>query len=150
MSTQRTRWVGVIALVALLAGAGLAGADLPIPVFRNRPLILHLEGTMAADRTTAARTGFTTVSFDVVGREPAQRYWLGVDKVYPLGDYPRLGKDILDDLYMYDPTFFVVGPPDLVTQFVNVAPDARVVLEALANGTSRTFYLRRVGVADDR
>ncbi len=137
----------IIALASLLAGAALAHADLPIPVLRTRPLILRLEGTMAAERATAARTGFATVSFAVGGHEPARRYWLGVDAVQPLGDYPRLGKDILDDLRMYDPTFFVFGPPDLVARFLGVEPTTRVTLEALANGSSRTFYLRRVDTA---
>jgi hypothetical protein len=105
---------------------------------------------MAAERATAARTGFATVSFAVTGREPDLRYWLGVEEVHPLGDYPRLGKDILDDLRMYDPTFFVVGPPDLVARFLDVAPATRVTLEALTNGTSRTFYLRRVDAGDGR
>jgi hypothetical protein len=133
-----------VVLVTLLAGAALARADLPIPVLRTRPLILRLEGTMAAERTAAARTGFAAVSFAVAGREPARRYWLGVDKAQPLGDYPRLGKDILDDLRMYDPTFFVFGPPDLVARFLGVEPATHVTLEALANGSSRAFYLRRV------
>jgi hypothetical protein len=140
----------IMALAPLLAAATLAHADLPIPVLRTRPLILHLEGTMAAERATAARTGFATVSFAVTGREPDLRYWLGVEDVYPLGDYPRLGKDILDDVRMYDPTYFVVGPPDLVARFLAVAPATRVTLEALTNGTSRTFYLRRVDTGDVR
>jgi hypothetical protein len=133
-----------IALVSMLVAAVLAHADLPIPVLRTRPLILHLEGTMAAERTAAARSGFTTVSFAVTGGEPQRRRWLGVEEVYPLGDYPRLGKDILDDLRMYDPTFFVMGPPDLVARFIDVEPATRVTLEALTNGGSRTFYLSRV------
>jgi hypothetical protein len=140
----------IMALASLLAAATLAHADLQIPVLRTRPLILHLEGTMAAERATAARTGFATVSFAVTGREPDRRYWLGVEEVYPLGDYPRLGKDILDDVRMYDPTYFVVGPPDLVARFLAVVPATRVTLEALTNGTSRTFYLRRVDTGDGR
>jgi hypothetical protein len=140
----------LMALVPLLAAAALAHADLQIPVLRTRPLILHLEGTMTAERATAARSGFATVSFAVTGREPHREYWLGVDEVHPLGDYPRLGKDILEDVRMYDPTYFVVGPPDLVARFLAVAPATRVTLEALTNGTSRTFYLRRVDAGDGR
>jgi len=139
-----------VALLSLLVAAALAHADLSIPVFRTRPLILHLEGTMAAERAAAARSGFTTVSFAVTGGEPHRQRWLGVEKVYPLGDYPRLGKDILDDLRMYDPTFFVMGPPDLVARFLDVQPATRVTLEALTSGGSRTFYLSRVDVAGDR
>jgi hypothetical protein len=140
----------IVTLVLLLVGASLVRADPPAPVLRLRPLILHLTGTMAADRATAARAGFTTLSFAVKGREPDLRRWLGVEDVYPLGDYPRLGKDILDDVHMYEPTFFVVGSPELVAQFLAVAPATRVVLEALTNLGSRTFYLRRVEAADGR
>ena len=142
------RWMRLVALVVLVVAAPAAVADVQIPVLRTRPLILHLEGTIAADRAAAARAGFTTVSFAVVGRDPAERFWLGVDRVYPLGDYPRLGKDILDDVHMYDPTYFLVGPPDLVARFTSIAPPSRVVLEGLANGSGRTFYLSKV-VSDD-
>src|SRR5262245_28230465 len=137
-----------LTIALLLVGASLVQADTPAPVWRTRPLILHLAGTMAADRTAAARIGFTTVSFAVKGREPDLRRWLGVEDVYPLGDYPRLGKDILDDVHMYEPTFFVVGAPDLVARFLAVAPGTHVVLEALTNLSSRTFYLRRVEAAE--
>jgi hypothetical protein len=137
----------MLALAPLLVAAALAHADL---VLRTRPLILHLEGTLATERATAARSGFTTVSFAVTGRDPDLRRWLGVEKVQPLGDYPRLGKSILDDVSMYDPTYLVVGPPDLVARFLDVAPATRVTLEALTNGTSRTFYLRLVEAAGDR
>jgi hypothetical protein len=134
----------ILSLALLLVGGSPVHADAPVPVWRTRPLILHLAGTMTADRAAAARAGFTTVSFAVKGREPDLRRWLGVEDVYPLGDYPRLGKDILDDVHMYQPTFFVVGSPDLVAQFLAVAPATRVVLEGLTNLSSRTFYLRRV------
>jgi hypothetical protein len=140
----------LIALVVLVAAAPAAEADLQIPVLRTRPLILHLEGTIAADRAAAARAGFTTVSFAIVGRDPAERVWLGVDQVYPLGDYPRLGKDILDDVHMYDPTYFLVGAPDLVARFTSITPSSRVVLEGLANGSGRTFYLRMVAGDEGR
>jgi len=140
----------ILTLSLLLAVASLVHAAPPVPVLRTRPLILHLAGTMAADRTAAARAGFTTVSFAFKGREPDLRRWLGVEDVYPLGDYPRLGKDILDDVHMYQPTFFVVGSPDLVAQFLAVAPATHVVLEALTNLSSRTFYLRRVEVTEGR
>jgi hypothetical protein len=143
-------WMRLIALVALVVAAPGADADLTIPVPRTRPLILHLEGTIAADRASAARAGFTTVSFAIVGRDPAERVWLGVDQVYPLGDYPRLGKDILDDVHMYDPTYFLVGPPDLVARFTSIAPSSRVVLEGLANGSGRTFYLSKVAGNEGR
>ena len=143
-------WIRLIALVVLIAAARAAKADVQIPVFRTRPLILHLEGTIAADRASAARAGFTTVSFGIVGRDPAERLWLGVDKVYPLGDYPRLGKDILDDVHMYDPTYFLVGPPDLVARFTSIEAPSRVVLEGLANGSGRTFYLSKVAGDEGR
>ena len=64
--------------------------------------------------------------------------------MYPLGENPRLGKDILDDVHMYDPTYFLVGPSDLVARFTSIAPQSRVVLEGLANGSGRTFYLSKV------
>jgi hypothetical protein len=132
------------ALAWLVTAPALAYADLPLPVLRTRPLILHLEGTMAADRAAAAQAGFAAVSFAVEGREPGLRRWLGVEEVHPLEDYPRLGKDILDDVRMYDPTFFLVGARDVVERFLAVQPGAGVALEALTNGSSRTFYLRSV------
>ncbi len=138
------RSISVIALVALVAVASRGLADVPVPVPRTQPLILHVEGTMAGDRAAAARAGFAVLSLAIAGANPAQRYWIGVEEVHALADYPRLGKDILDDLHMYDPMLFAVGPPDLVERFAHIAPATRVVLEGLTNGAARTFYLRSI------
>ena len=137
-------------VLALLAAAPVGTRADWNPPLRLQQLILHLEGTMAPDRQVAARTGFAAVSFGVKGRDPRLRSWLGVNVAYPLGDYPVLGKDILDDVRMYDPNFFVVGTPDLVTKLLEVRPGTRVVLEALADRASRTFYLRSVDLVEPR
>jgi hypothetical protein len=139
-----------LVLVLLLSWPAALPADWNPPLGRMRPLILHLEGTWAPDREAAARSGFTAVSFGIKGEDPALRRWLGVDEVYPLGDYPVLGKDILDDVLMYDPTFFVTGSPELVTALLDTTAGTRIVLEALADRASRTFYLRSVGPAQPR
>jgi hypothetical protein len=139
-----------LALALLLASPAGPHASVGVPPIRVRQLILHLEGTMASDRATAATLGFQAVSFGVKGQDPLLRLWLGVDKAYPLGDYPVLGKDILENVRMYDPNFFVVGSRDLVQKFVDVQPGARVVVEALTDRGSRTFYLRHVDVVEGR
>ena len=140
----------VLALALLLASPAGPHASVGVPPIRVRQLILHLEGTMASDRAIAAATGFQAVSFGVMGRDPRLRLWLGVDKAYPLGDYPVLGKDILENVRMYDPNFFAVGPRDLLGRFLDVQPGTRVVLEALVDRGSRTFFLRHVDVAAGR
>ena len=137
-------------LLALLAAAPAGTSAQWNPPLRLKPLILHLEGTMAADRRAAERLGFAAVSFGIKGQDPRLRCWLGVDVAYPLGDYPVLGKDILEDVRMYDPNFFAVGTPDLVTKLMEVRPGSRVVLEALADRASRTFYLRHVDLVEPR
>jgi hypothetical protein len=139
-----------LVLVLLLSGPAGARADWNPPLTRMRPLILHLEGTWAGDREAAARSGFAAVSFGIKGEDPRLRRWLGVDEVHPLGDYPVLGKDILDDVLMYDPSFFVTGSRDLVTALLDTKPGTRIVLEALADRASRTFYLRSVDRAGPR
>ena len=139
-----------LALAVLLASPAGPRASLNLPPIQLRQLILHLEGTMASDRATAAAVGFQAVSFGVKGQDPLLRLWLGVDKAYPLGDYPVLGKDILENVYMYDPNFFVVGSRDMVRRFLDLQPGTRVVLEALVDRGSRTFFLRHVDVADSR
>ena len=139
-----------LALAVLLASPAGPRAGVNVPPIGVRQLILHLEGTMASDRATAAAVGFQAVSFGVKGQDPLLRLWLGVDKAYPLGDYPVLGKDILENVYMYDPNFFVVGSRDMVRRFLDLQPGTRVVLEALVDRGSRTFFLRHVDVADGR
>jgi hypothetical protein len=135
-----------LALALLLASPAGPRATVAPPI-QVRQLILHLEGTMAPDRATAATLGFRAVSFGVKGQDPRLRLWLGVDKAYPLGDYPVLGKDILENVQMYDPNFFVVGDRELVRRFLDLQPGSRVVLEALVDRGLRTFYLRHVDVA---
>ena len=137
-------------VLALLAASVATHADWNPPLTRVKPLILHLEGTMAPDRDAAARAGFAAVSFGVKGEDPRLRCWLGVDRAYPLGDYPVLGKDILDDVRMYDPNFFVTGSPDLVTRFLDLQTGTRVVVEAMADRASRTFFLRSVKLIEPR
>jgi hypothetical protein len=137
-----------LALALLLASPAGPCAGLNVPPVRVRQLILHLEGTMASDRATAA--GFQAVSFGVRGQDPRLRLWLGVDKAYPLGDYPVLGKDILENVRMYDPNFFAVGSWEMVRRLLAVQPGTRVVLEALVDRGSRMFFLRHVDVADGR
>ena len=136
-----------LALALLLASPAGLRASVGVPPIRVRQLILHLEGTMASDRATAATLGFQAVSFGVKGQDPRLRLWLGVDKAYPLGDYPVLGKDILENVRMYDPNFFVVGSRELVRRFLELQPGTRVVLEALVDRGLRTFLLRHVDVA---
>ena len=136
-----------LALAVLLASPAGPRASLNLPPIQLRQLILHLEGTMASDPATAAAVGFQAVSFGVKGQDPRLRLWLGVDKAYPLGDYPVLGKDILENVRMYDPNFFVVGSRELVGRFLDLQPGTRVVLEALVDRGSRTFLLRHVDVA---
>jgi hypothetical protein len=148
VSSSRVRAGLVLAL--LVTGPIGAHADWNPPLTRMRPLILHLEGTMAPDREAAARSGFAAVSFGIKGKDPRLRCWLGVDEAYPLGDYPVLGKDILDDVRMYDPNFFVAGSPDLVTRLLDQRSGTRVVLEAMADRASRTFYLRSVNPIEPR
>lgn len=136
-----------LALALVLASPAGPHASVGVPPIRVRQLILHLEGTMAPDRATAAKLGFQAVSFGVKGQDPVLRLWLGVDKAYPLGDYPVLGKDILENVRMYDPNFFVVGSRELVRRFLDLQPGSRVVLEALVDRGLRTFLLRHVDVA---
>ena len=138
-----------LALALLLASPAGPRASV-VPPIRVRQLILHLEGTMAPDRATAATLGFQAVSFGVKGQDPMLRLWLGVDKAYPLGDYPVLGKDILENVRMYDPNFFAVGSREMVSRLLAVQPGTRVVLEALVDRGSRMFFLRHVDVADGR
>ena len=139
-----------LALALLLASPAGPHASVGVPPIRVRQLILHLEGTMAPDRASAATLGFQAVSFGVRGQDPRLRLWLGVDKAYPLGDYPVLGKDILENVRMYDPNFFAVGSREMVTRLLAVQPGTRVVLEALVDRGSRMFFLRHVDVADGR
>jgi len=44
----------------------------------------------------------------------------------------------------------VVGSRDMVRRFLDLQPGTRVVLEALVDRGSRTFFLRHVDVADGR
>jgi hypothetical protein len=49
----------------------------------------------------------------------------------------------------FTPNFLLTGPPAMLERIKRLAPHSRVVLEGLVTRGGRTYYLRKVDVADD-
>ncbi|MCW5892426.1 MAG: hypothetical protein KIT14_18040 [bacterium] len=141
---MRLTRLGAIAVLTLAASTPvLAGPDTGRPL--GPPLILRLDGVVASGREEAARIGFTTASFGVLGGAPDTRVWLGVDDARTVGgDNAVNGKDVLESLAGYQPTFLLAGPKPLVAQVTSLGVGVRVRLEGLVGRRARTFLVRAV------
>lgn len=118
---------------------------------RALPLILELEGVIAKDRDEAARIGFTTASFGVLGETTSVRVWLGVNAARTAGrDGAPNGKDVLEAVSPYQPNFQLAGQPDDVARLTGLAPGTTVRVQGLVDRGPRTFLVRSVTLPDAR
>lgn len=135
----------IVLLVLAALATPLAEAAPPGGRRLGPPLILRLDGVIAADRAEAARIGFTTASFGVLRADPEQRIWLAVEDARTVGgDNAINGKDVLESVTGYQPNFMLAGPKALVAQVTDLPVGAKVRLEGLVDRAARTFLLRTV------
>jgi hypothetical protein len=135
------------ATLALLVLAAAVAAHAAPPLGRRLgpPLILRLDGVVATSREEAARIGFTTASFGVLGDAASERIWLGVDDARTIGgDNAINGKDVLESVAGYEPSFMLTGAKALVAQARVLPVGTRVRLEGLVDLAPRTFLLHSV------
>ncbi len=111
------------------------------------PILLRLEGQVAATRDAALKTGFTAVSLDLLGDDAHRSRWIGVTEARTLGgDQFVMGKDVLAAVAGFTPNLLVTGPPALVTALRDAPPGTPVRMEGLVDRGSRVYYLRSVRV----
>src|SRR5262249_28677250 len=136
------RLASVVTAAVLLVSATARTADADSLVTTEaRVLMLRLEGVLTASRADAAKAGFTTASLGLMGGRERITRWLGVTEAVTIdSDRGPLGKDVLDALAGYTPTFLVIGPPDLVAALGRLPLSTRVRLEGLVRRGARTFY----------
>jgi hypothetical protein len=136
------RAVLAMLLLLALAPAGHAG---PFSGRRLSPLILEIDGVIAADRDAAAKIGFTTASFGVLGQPEDLRIWIGVNEARTVGrDTAVNGKDILDDMSAYQPNFLLAGSKAQVAQLTELPTGSAVRIQGAVDRGARTFLLRSV------
>jgi hypothetical protein len=129
--------------VALLFSITVASAiDQPSP--RLGPaLLLRLEGVLTTNRADAEKAGFTATSFAFLGHGKDADRWLGVTDARTVGgDVPVLGKDVLDAVAPFDPSFITTGDPNQVTSLLALPPGTAIRIEGLVDRGSRTFMIR--------
>jgi hypothetical protein len=135
--------VGLFVLVTGAAAQRIPGPHGPSPNV-GPPLILRLDGLVESSREAAAGKGFAVASLAFHGSDT--RRWLAVNDARTIGgDHPLDGKDVLNVVAPFDPSFIVTGPEDVVARLRDAAPGTVVRVEGLVTTGSRTYLLRSVG-----
>jgi hypothetical protein len=136
-------------LSALIAVASIArGTDITPPLPQvGPPLILRLEGVLEPSRAATRGVGFTAASLGFRGADVGRQRWLAVTDARTVGgDHPLLGKDVLNAVAPFAPSFYVAGTPELVARVRDLPTGTPVRLEGLVSRGSRTYLLRLVEV----
>jgi len=134
-----------VTILALLFATSAAAQDIPVPSPNvGPPLILRLDGIIAASREGAVGKGFAIVSFGFSRSET--RRWLAVKDARTVGGDNYLdGKDVLNILAPFDSDLLVVGPAELVGRVRDARAGTALRIEGLVDTGGRTYLLRSVG-----
>jgi hypothetical protein len=135
---RRAAWFGAFLFSMAVASA----VEMPAP--RLGPaLLLRLDGVLTTNRADAEKAGFTATSFAFLGHGKDANRWLGVTDARTVGgDVPVLGKDVLDAVAPFDPSFIATGDPAQVKSLLALPPGTAIRIEGLVDRGSRTFMIR--------
>lgn len=130
------------ALITVLGAVGASGIDLPPPKL-GPALLLRLDGVLTRDEAAAARVGFTVASFGFLGHGADADRWLGVTDARTVGgDVAVDGKDVLNAVAPFTPSFLASGAPEQVKALLAVPSGTAIRIEGLVDRGSRTFLVR--------
>lgn len=133
---MRIRALSVFVLAWLVLPA-LAPAQ--APDFTGTTLV-SMKGTLVPDEKTANDVGWGGISFGFTGDAVNKTRWFGVVHATAFGGNSFDAKTAVFKAH-YDPTLYVVGPPELVKQLLAIPDGSRVQLEGAVELGSRNFML---------
>jgi hypothetical protein len=150
---RHATWLAFMTVVAAVTCArATAHADGLHPPLPNAgpPLILRLDGVLRPTAEAAKSPGFSVVSFAFLGDASTRERYLSVTDARTVGgDHPLLGKDVLNMVAPFKPSFLITGAPPLLDRLRGAADGTAVRIEGLVSGAGRTYYLRDVRTDDD-
>jgi hypothetical protein len=120
---------GMLPAVALAQAPDLTGTTL-----------VSMKGTLVADQKTADDVGWGGISFGFTGDAANKTRWFGVVHATAFGGDTFDAKTAVFGAH-YNPTLYLVGPPELVKQVLALPDGTRVQLEGAVELGSRNMML---------
>lgn len=123
----------------------LAGLLLPAVAVAQAPdltgtTLVSMKGTLAPDEKTADDVGWGGISLGFTGDNAGKTRWFGVVHATAFGGDTFDAKTAVFKAH-YNPTLYVVGPPELVKQLLALPDGTRVQLEGAVELGSRNIML---------
>jgi hypothetical protein len=142
--------LGLTCRDGLRPGPARAADVLPRPHV-GPPLLLRLDGIAVRDRATAKERGGEATSYLLLGDDGGTVHWLAVTEARTIGgDHPADGRDVLNAVSPFRPSFLIAGPPTVLGRLAAAPPGTPLRLEGLVDRASRIYHLRRAVVGGDR
>src|SRR5262249_55006499 len=121
-------------LAALLLLPLTAGTQ---EVFDQGSIVWSMKGTLVANKEKANDAGWTGVSLGFTGQNDNKVRWMGAVHASIFGGDTFDAWSYINKVSHYDPTFLVVGPPDLAKKLMALPDGSRVHLEGVLDPRSR-------------
>ena len=113
-------------------------------VFDQGSIVWSMKGTLVANKATANDTGWTGVSLGFTGQDDKKVRWMGAVHASIFGGDTFDAWSYINKVSHYEPTFLVVGPPDLAKKLMALPDGSRVALEGVLDPRSRNLLLDAV------
>ncbi len=107
-------------------------------------LVWGMKGTLVANKQAANDTGWTGVSLGFTGQNDNKVRWMGAVHASIFGGDTFDAWSYVNKVSHYEPTFLVVGPPDLAKKLMALPDGSRVALEGVLDPRSRNLLLDAV------
>jgi len=113
-------------------------------VFDQGSIVWSMKGTLVANKEKANDAGWTGVSLGFTGQNDNKVRWMGAVHASIFGGDTFDAWSYINKVSHYDPTFLVVGPPDLAKKLMALPDGSRVHLEGVLDPRSRNLLLDAV------
>ena len=113
-------------------------------VFDQGSVVWSMRGTLVANKQAANDSGWTGISIGFTGQPDNKVRWMGAVHASIFGGDTFDAWSYINKVSHYEPTFLVVGPPDLAKKLLALPDGSRVALEGVLDVRSRNLLLDAV------
>jgi hypothetical protein len=131
-----TRFAVLVMLLLLPASVRAQGAIQDLG-----PVVWRMRGTLVADQKTASDMGFSAISLGFTGQADTKTRWFGAVHAEMLGGDTFDAWSYVNGVSHYNPTFTIVGPPDMAAKLLAMPNGTRVALEGILDPRARNLML---------